>query len=100
MHRPSRCTSFARAEGPPQVQPWPVDLVRIPMATGRISLPRVMLPPAHGGKGGWFDLKSLVATDREITASVPLNFLTSATMRLDRITGHITIEGAKAYSSG
>lgn len=60
---------------------------------GRLRMPRVMLPPIRGGDNGWFKLKSIVVTDREITASVAVNALNSPKLRLDRMTGAINISG-------
>lgn len=74
--------------------------VEIDGNVGRIRMPRALLPPAHGGKDGWFALKALATNDREITATVPLNFLSAPKLRLDRISGQIEIEGAKGFFSG
>ena len=68
---------------------------------GRLRMPRPMLPPIRGGENGWFKLKSIVITDREITASVAVNALNSPKMRLDRMTGSISLSGkAGDYAGG
>ncbi len=68
---------------------------------GRLRMPRAMLPALRGGENGWFKLKSIVITDREITASVAVNPLNSPKMRLDRMTGSISLSGkAGDYAGG
>lgn len=61
--------------------------------TGKIRMPRIMLPPIHGGDGGWFEIKSIKVTDNEITGKVGINFINSPKLRIDRITGMISISG-------
>ncbi len=68
---------------------------------GRLRMPRAMLPAIRGGDNGWFKLKSIVITDREITASVAVNALNNPKMRLDRMTGSISLSGkAGDYTGG
>lgn len=68
---------------------------------GKLRMPRAMLPAIRGGDNGWFKLKSIVVTDREITASVAVNALNNPKMRLDRTTGSISLSGkAGDYSGG
>lgn len=68
---------------------------------GKLRMPRAMLPAIRGGENGWFKLKSIVVTDREITASVAVNALNNPKMRLDRTTGSISLSGkAGDYSGG
>lgn len=68
---------------------------------GRLRMPRVMLPAIRGGDNGWFKLKSIVVTEREITASVAVNALNNPKMRLDRMTGSISLSGkAGDYTGG
>jgi hypothetical protein len=38
--------------------------------TARVRVPRVFLPPAHGGSGGWFEVKQLSVTDKLITGKI------------------------------
>lgn len=68
--------------------------------TGRIRLPRVMLPPVHGGDDGWMKLKDVRRSDREITATAAVNFINSPKVRLDRVTGRISIDGKVGNYSG
>ena len=68
--------------------------------TGRIRMPRVMLPPVHGGDDGWMKLKDVKRSDREITATAAVNFINSPKVRLDRVTGRISIDGKAGNYSG
>lgn len=68
--------------------------------SSRIRMPRAMLPPIHGGDGGWFKLKNLRRTDGEITASVAVNFANSPKVRIDRMTGAISLSGKAGDYSG
>ena len=64
-------------------------------------MPRVMLPAIRGGDNGWFKLKSVAVTNSEITASVAVNALNNPKMRLDRMTGSISLSGtAGDYTGG
>lgn len=60
---------------------------------GKIRLPRVLLPPIHGGDNAWFKLTNLKQDDREITASASVNLVTHPKIRLDRYSGVISIDG-------
>jgi hypothetical protein len=66
----------------------------------RIRLPRKMLPPLRGGKGGWFELGKLARTEKEITAKAQVNFANSPNVRIDRLTGAISINGKAGDYSG
>lgn len=66
----------------------------------RLRMPRAMLPPIHGGDGGWFKLKNLKRTEGEITASVAVNVLNSPKLRIDRRTGAIILSGKSGDYSG
>lgn len=68
--------------------------------TGKVRMPRVMLPPLHGGSGGWFALKNIKRTDEEITGTVQVNVINSPKLRLDRMTGRISIAGKAGNYSG
>lgn len=74
--------------------------VRLDDADPRIRLPRSMLPPARGGKDGWFKIKNLKITDQDITGSAAVNFINNPKFRLDRITGSISISGKAGDYSG
>ena len=78
------------------------DQVDIRLFNGddRIRMPRTMLPPIHGGDGGWFRLKNVVANERTISASVAVNFMNNPKVHIDRVTGTISISGKAGDYSG
>lgn len=67
---------------------------------GRIRLPRVTLPVFRGGKEGWFELRNVKVSDREITASAAVNLLNRPKVRIDRVTGIISINGMNGNYTG
>lgn len=68
--------------------------------TGRIRMPRTMLPTLHGGSGGWFEIKKVKWTDDEITGVVQVSIVNSPKLRLDRLTGRIAINGKSGDYAG
>lgn len=68
--------------------------------TGQIRMPRAMLPAIRGGKDGWFTVKSIKITDSEITGTVAVNPLNSPKLRIDRLTGAISISGKAGDYAG
>ena len=56
-------------------------------------MPRAMLPLIRGGKDGWFTLKNIKVSDRDILASVAVNPINNPKMRIDRYTGTINLSG-------
>jgi hypothetical protein len=69
-------------------------------AEGRVRMPRSMLPPIRGGENGWFKLKDIEISDREITASVAVNALNNPKLRVDRYSGMISISGKAGDFTG
>lgn len=67
---------------------------------GRIRMPRAMLPMFRGGEEGWFKLKDIEVTDTAITATVAVNFINSPKMRVDRLTGIISLSGKAGNYTG
>lgn len=67
---------------------------------GQIRMPRSMLPAIRGGEDGWFKLKSVEVKEREITASVAVNPLNNPKVRIDRITGMISVSGKAGDFAG
>ena len=67
---------------------------------GRVRMPRVMLPPIRGGDDGWFKLKSINIDENEISASIAVNLVNNPKLRLDRMTGAISISGKAGHYSG
>lgn len=66
----------------------------------RIRMPRTMLPPIHGGDGGWFKLKNVVADARSIRAKAAVNFMNNPNVFIDRVTGTISISGRAGDYAG
>lgn len=67
---------------------------------GKIRMPRAMLPLFRGGENGWFDIKKIVVGENEITGSVAVNIINSPKLRIDRITGAMSISGKAGDYSG
>jgi hypothetical protein len=74
--------------------------VDIDGASGRIRMPRIMLPPIHGGKNGWMEIEKLSVGDQEITGSIGVNFMNSPKVRIDRITGILSLSGKAGHFEG
>ena len=74
--------------------------VRLFDGDDRIRIPRTMLPPLHGGDGGWFKLKNVVADTRIIKGKAAVNFMNSPNVLIDRVTGTISISGKAGDYSG
>ena len=72
------------------------DAVRVEIAgeTGRIRLPQPMLPLIRGGHNGWMNLKKIEVSPDEITAQATINLFNTAKIRIDRVTGTLSL-GAK-----
>ncbi len=66
----------------------------------RIRLPPVILPPIRGGDNGWFKVKDIVATEREITGHASINAFNRPMVRIDRVSGTIEITGSGGYFTG
>lgn len=74
--------------------------VEIRDGQGRIRLPRTMLPPIHGGEDGWMRLTDIRETENEVTAKAVVNFMSRPNIRIDRISGTISISGRIGHFSG
>ncbi|WP_426263000.1 hypothetical protein [Sphingomonas sp. PWP1-2] len=67
---------------------------------GTARVPRRFLPPAHGGDGGWFNVKDMVVGDDYITGKVMINLINHPNIRLDRRTGTVSLGGKVGSYSG
>lgn len=67
---------------------------------GRVRMPPSMLPPIRGGEDGWFKLSSIEITENEIRATVKVNPLNNPKLRLDRLTGAISLSGKAGNYAG
>jgi hypothetical protein len=74
--------------------------IRLFAGDDRIRMPRTMLPPVHGGDGGWFKLKNVEADERSINASAAVNFMNNPKVHIDRVTGTISISGKAGDFTG
>ena len=74
--------------------------LKIEGEAGQLRMPRSMLPPIHGGDGGWFKLKNIKVTEGEITASVAVSLVNNPKLRLDRYTGAVSLSGKSGDFTG
>jgi hypothetical protein len=77
-----------------------IAVVEISGHMGRIKLPQAMVPPLNTQDDGWFKIKELLVSDDEIAGSIKVNFLNNKSMRIDRHSGLMTIEGGGSNFSG
>lgn len=66
---------------------------RLSQGEATMRLPTMLLPPLHGGRGGWLKVKNLRVADTEITGKAAINFMNNPTFRIDRVTGELSIQG-------
>lgn len=105
-------TALAQTRGPNGDSTWTTvngsrgvdftDDVRVDLAGdgGRVRIPQTMLPPIRGGKDGWFDLRKVSASADEITAVATINALNKAKLRIDRLTGTLSMTVLKGQFLG
>lgn len=74
--------------------------VEIADGRARIRLPRPMMPLLRGDNDGWFSIEDLFVNHREITGSVRINALNKPKVRIDRMSGLISIQGGLSDFSG
>jgi hypothetical protein len=68
--------------------------------TGKIRMPRAMLPRLRGGTDGWFEVRNIKRTEKEITGTIQVSIINSPKVRIDRMVGHISISGKSGDFSG
>jgi hypothetical protein len=66
---------------------------RLQNGTATMRIPGMFLPQMHGGQAGWFKVKNLQVSEREITGKVSINFMNSSTFRIDRTSGQLSTSG-------
>ena len=65
---------------------------------GHIWLPKKLIPPMHsGGQDGWWELYNLEVGYSEIHAKYRLNGLNKPKIKINRQTGHISINGIEDF---
>jgi len=68
--------------------------VEISSGTGRMRIPDPMIPALmNGDSGGWYPIQDLFINDREITGVVHISFLSQPKLRIDRLTGKLSMSG-------
>lgn len=67
---------------------------------GRLRMPRAMLPVIRGGEDGWFRVSSIEISPDEITGSIRVNPFNNPKLRIDRMTGAISISGKAGDYTG
>lgn len=77
-----------------QLQLW------IEGSTGKARLPRVMLPPIHGGEGGWFQITDIRISDSEITGTIGVNVMNHPKLVIDRMAGTVSLAGKAGQFNG
>lgn len=60
---------------------------------GRIRMPRAMLPDIRGGKDGWFGIARMRFGESEITGKAEVSLFNSPNLRIDRVSGMLSING-------
>lgn len=59
-----------------------------------MRIPDAMIPALMSGdSNGWYPIESLFTNDREITGVVHINFLSQPKLRIDRLTGKLSLTG-------
>ena len=75
--------------------------VEISSGTGRMRIPEPMIPALMSGdSNGWYPIENLFVGEREITGVVHINFLSQPKLRIDRLTGKLTLSGGAGDFSG
>jgi hypothetical protein len=75
--------------------------VELKTGVARMRVPDAMVPALlSGGTEGWYPIEELNLGEREITGVVHINFLSQPKLRIDRITGKITLVGGVGDFSG
>ncbi|AIT78674.1 MULTISPECIES: hypothetical protein [Novosphingobium] len=65
---------------------------------GHIWLPKKLIPPIHsGGQDGWWELHDLQVGYSEIHAKYRLNGLNKPKVKINRQTGHISVDGIEDF---
>lgn len=69
-------------------------MVEISSGTGRMRIPDPMIPALMSGdSNGWYPIENLFINDREITGVVHISFLSQPKLRIDRMTGKLSMSG-------
>jgi len=75
--------------------------VELKTGVARMRVPDAMVPVLMSGSTeGWYPIEELNLAEREITGVVHINFLSQPKLRIDRVTGKITLVGGAGDFSG
>ncbi|CAB3798325.1 hypothetical protein LMG28688_04701 [Paraburkholderia caffeinitolerans] len=76
--------------------------VNVEIAGGsvRMKLPHDLVPKLNSAQEGWFALENAFVGDREITGILHLNALNKPKVRIDRMTGQLTLASGFEDFSG
>jgi hypothetical protein len=77
-----------------QLQLW------IEGSEGKARLPRVMLPPIHGGDEGWFEITNIRISANEITGTIGVNVMNHPKLVIDRMAGTVSLAGKAGQFNG
>ncbi len=69
-------------------------------STGKVKLPRALIPLISSGKEGWWDFVKLEVTDDAIRGQVSLNVLNRPRLIIDRRTGDADVKALGSSFSG
>ena len=74
--------------------------VEVSDSSGRIKVPRVMVPQLNGGgtADGWWTLKDVSVGQDRITGQFSFNWLNNPKVIIDRRTGEIDVKGSYHFS--
>lgn len=75
-------------------------LIELSGDSGRVRIPQTMLPLIRGGDGGWMQLRNISVTPTEITASATINLFNRARLRINRITGIMSMSVLRGRFDG
>lgn len=68
-----------------------VTNIEISSGTVRMKLPHELVPPINKAQDGWFTLENTFIGDKEITGVLHLNAFNKPKVRIDRITGQLSL---------
>lgn len=75
--------------------------VEISGNTVRMKLPHELVPPLNKAQDGWFTLENIFLGDQEITGVLHLNAFNKPKVRIDRITGQLSLSsGFQDFNGG
>jgi hypothetical protein len=74
--------------------------VKISGTIARIKLPSHMIPAVSDDDGGWFIITDMMTNEREIIGTLRINMFNKPDLRIDRMTGQISLKSGMGDFSG